>query len=92
MRGVAPEAVDRRMSPNIQFQIQTFYMSALRAYSVRLPHSLTLPLDGVIKGHHRRLRTRGVSHQRALHLCSSYPVPAHIDHVVHAAGAAQVWM
>ena len=44
-----------------------------------------LPLDGVLHRDHGRLRALRVLRQRALHLRRAYPVPAHIDHIVHAA-------
>ena len=43
-----------------------------------------LPLDGVVHGHHGRLRALGVVAQRALHLRRADPVTAHIDDIIHA--------
>ena len=44
-----------------------------------------LPLDGVLHGDDSRLRALRVLRQRALHLRCAYPVPAHVDHIIHAA-------
>ena len=49
-----------------------------------------LPLDGVLHRDDGRLRALRVLRQRALHLRCAYPVPAHVDHIIHAACREQL--
>ena len=44
-----------------------------------------LPLDGVLHWHHSCLCTGLMVDQGGLHLCRAYPVPTHIDHIIHTA-------